>query len=52
MKAEMEKVKKAMADMEQDWKKRLLEAKRCQLSEAERQALAVPADQRNAEQSA
>ena len=52
VKAEMEKVKKAMADMEQDWKKRLLEAKRSQLSEAERQALAVPTDQRNAEQKA
>jgi len=52
VKAEMEKVKKALADMEQDWKKRLLDAKRSQLSEAERQALAVPADQRNAEQKA
>ncbi len=50
VKAEMEKVRKAMADMEKDWKKRLLEAKRSQLSEAERQALAVPADQRNAQQ--
>ena len=50
VKAEMEKVRKAMTDMEKDWKKRLLEAKRSQLSEAERQALAVPADQRNAQQ--
>jgi len=52
VKAEIEKVKKAMADMELDWKKRLLEAKRSQLSEQERQALAVPADHRNAQQKA
>jgi len=50
VKAEMEKLKKAMAEMEVDWKKRFLEAKRGQLSEAERQALAVPANQRNPEQ--
>lgn len=50
VKAEMEKVKKAMTEMEQDWKKRLLEAKRNQLTEAQQQALAIPAAQRNAEQ--
>src|SRR5262245_27947777 len=50
VKSEMDKVKKAMADMEKDWKKRLLEAKQSQLSDAEREALAVPADQRSAEQ--
>lgn len=52
VKEEMEKIKKSMAGMEEDWKKRLLEAKRSQLSNAERVALAVPLAERNEEQKA
>jgi Protein of unknown function (DUF1553)/Protein of unknown function (DUF1549) len=52
VKAEMEKVKKDMAEMEEDWKQRLLEAKRSQLSEEERVALAIPAEQRTEQQKA
>ncbi len=43
---ETEQIKKAMATMEQDWKARLLEAKRSQLSPAELDALSVPAERR------
>ncbi len=52
VKEEMEKVKKSIADMEADWKKRLLEAKRGQLNEAERAALVVAPTARNEEQKA
>jgi hypothetical protein len=52
VKDEMETAKKAMAEMEEDWKRRFLEAKRSHLSEGERAALAVPAEQRNEEQKA
>ena len=52
VKTEMEQVKQALSDMEKKWKKRLLEAKHSQLSEEERQALAISSDQRNGQQKA
>ena len=52
VKAEMEKIKKDMAEMEEDWKRRLLEAKRSQLSDEERAVLAIPAEQRHEQQKA
>jgi Protein of unknown function (DUF1553)/Protein of unknown function (DUF1549) len=52
VKAEMEKVKKDMAEIEEDWKRRLLEAKRSKLSDEERAVLAIPAEQRHEQQKA
>lgn len=49
-KEEMERVKKAMAEMEQTWAKQFRETKEKQLSTAEMQLLQIPAGQRTPEQ--